>query len=118
VNTELGAGALLQRQRSAAVINMDMRQKDLFDFFGAHGFGLFDDAIHVSIGAKRHIDDNRAVLADNVLVSTLQGHHAWVISGKIRDVSWLIHYQPFSGVNLSREQSRIAEEKRQRTPSH
>ena len=103
VNTELGAGPLLQRERPATVINMDVRQKDLFDFFGAHGFGLFDDPIHVSVRAQRHIDDNRAVLANDILVGTLQGHHARVIGGKIRDVSWLIHYRPFSGGDISTE---------------
>src|SRR5688572_19294838 len=103
VNAELCAGALLKRQRPTTVIDMDMRQKDLFDFFDAHGFGLFDDAIHVSVRAQRHIDDNRAVLADDILVSPLQGHHARVIGGEICDVSWLSHYRPFNGVDISTE---------------
>ena len=113
VNAELCAGALLKRQRPATVIDMDMRQKDLFDFFCAHGFGLLDDAIHVSVLAQRQIDDTLAVLTNDLLVSALQSHHAWVIRGKICDVSWLIHYRPFNGVAISTEQSHRVEEKRQ-----
>ena len=41
--------------------------------------------------------------ADDILVSPLQGHHARVIRGKVCDVSWWIHYRPFSGVDTSSE---------------
>ena len=47
VNAELGAAAFAQRQRAAAMIAVDMGEENLFDLLRAHGFGLFDDAVHI-----------------------------------------------------------------------
>src|SRR5918999_798356 len=82
MDTDLGAGALFERERAAAVIDMNMRQKDLVDLLGSHRFGLLDDSIHVAVRTQSHIDDNGAVLADDILIGSLQGHHAWIIGGK------------------------------------
>src|SRR3989337_649562 len=97
MNPELGAGALLQRERAATVINMNMREQDFVDLVGAHGFGLLDNPIHVSVRTQCHIDDHRVVLADNILIGSLQGHHARIVDGKFSNVSWWSHYGPFSG---------------------
>ena len=38
---------------------MDVRQKNLFDLLGAHCFRLFDNAVHVRVGAERHVGSAR-----------------------------------------------------------
>jgi hypothetical protein len=82
-DAELRPGALLQRQRAAAMIAVNVRQKNFLDFFSAHRLGLLDDAVDVASRRQRHVDDGNFILAEQVLVRAFERHQAGIGRGEI-----------------------------------
>ena len=52
-----GAAALSQRQGTAAMVAMNMGQKNLVDLLRPHRLRLLDNSVHVRIHAQRNIDN-------------------------------------------------------------
>ena len=87
---------LSERQRPPAVIAVDMRQQDLFDFLHPHRLGLVQYTVHVRIGTEGYVDDQSAFLADDVLIGPLKGHDAGIIGRKLSHMSGRCHQIPLS----------------------